>query len=380
MFKPVRTMSRKCFVRAAIERLESRCLLSLAPAAGEGLPVTDWLQPIKFSGVEIVDSGSSKLLLPEIELGDLPEIPIPLPGDLPPNNWPPSGSPELPTWDPPEPPAGDWQEPSDPGGLIDIGDVESTDPDVFIDPASKREELAVIEMLAALSYRPGRKGTDSNLQSEVLAADDVNSAFPDGNAASGQPFQSADSEGGMMAIAADAVISKFVEDETPPDAETESLTDIPVRMDNAYGKFQVFEVSITEETSPARAAPLPPSDAGTEQVNAAEVIGLAESEPAACDGSPGRVDCPPRVVDRPAREDVSPAEEAVSPADWESAPSGAAGPRIDDEASSTSWNSGIALFTAAAVAFALRVHLTKREPGRDRRPASWSWLYLVPRH
>ena len=382
MFSPVRPTSRRCIVRAQIERLESRCLLAFA-AASEEPPVTDWLIPIESGGIEIVEPSSSKFHLPEIELGDLPAIPIPVPGDWPPtdwppsdwppSNWPPSSSPELPSGNPPEAPSGDWQEPSDPGGLIDIGDVENSGPDTFVDPAAKREELAVIEMLAALSYRPGRKGSESNLQSD-LAADELNSGFSEDNAASGQPLQSADSEGGMMEIAADAVISKFAEEETPPNTETESLNEIPVRMDNAYGKFQMFEVSTTEVTAPGSVTPLSQPAARTEHIHAAEVTDLAEPDPTASDRSPqGRIHDTPREIDEPVLDHIS-------PADGEIAPSGAASPRVDDETSSTSWDSGIALFTAAAVAFALRVHLAKREPDRDRRPGSWPWPHLVPRH
>ncbi|MCI0358262.1 MAG: hypothetical protein L0211_07250 [Planctomycetaceae bacterium] len=321
-------------------------MLSLSPTAGELLPATDWLHPIETDDVAMDVSGSLGFHIPEIDLGDFPLAPVPLPGI-----WPPGSPPQEPSWTPPGPPSGDLPNPSDPGGMIDIGDLENTGPDTFGDPASKREMLAVARLLASLNYRPGTESPEFSLPAAESPADAEYDPLPESSAPSGQQIHETRGEGGMMAIAADAMASQFVDEAISSIGHVEPLPVIPVRMDNAHGKFQVFEVSTTEETPAPKIPPDPISDmTGRPLGNHVLSIGIAAPEPAASENSPEG--CPPSAVDEPTAEDIPALEVLV-------APPAAGSPVVDEK--DNSWTASVALLAAVAGITALGAQLTKRE-------------------
>src|SRR5262245_5214281 len=215
-------------VRAAFECLESRSLLAQAP-------VGDAWQ---------IDVG--QLPKPEYdEISLLPVMPVG-PGALPvypaiPYVPPPNIEPVL-----PPPPA--WAPDSgDLGGFMEIGDPETlVQPGVSVEPAADKVTREVLQMLATLRYVPHPASVEMERPMELPPMSKI-SEVPDA------------AEGGMVLLARDAVVVQSLAKRSEERVEIDSLLSAPARMDSAYGKFQIFDVSMDEDapqsTAPASAGP-----------------------------------------------------------------------------------------------------------------------------
>ena len=181
------------------------------------------------------------------KLGLAPGLWLPI---QPPTEAPPGGYPDEPLPYPvPLRPLlpGDSDE-SGAGGLIEIDGPDDSAPEAFGDSTSKREELAVLSMLASLKYRPGNSdGEFSPDESRVLPLAEFETPLPDYADPAGHESGEANPEGGMVAIAVDENVAAMATDRAG------SLLDISVEMDNVRGKDRALEV-LTTEAGPLRAA------------------------------------------------------------------------------------------------------------------------------
>jgi len=198
--------------RLHVERLESRCLLSLAPAADYFVPA------------DILPSAPAYGREPS------PIIGLPPPRD--PYNWPPS----VPESSPPPDPLPDW---SDQGGPIDLGGF--TQPPVVVkDVKDSDEAKEVLALLAALTFVPA-----SETSAPTIAADALAAAL---DPAVTRAIQPQPEQGGLVAVAR----SPLPETE-PADAalaDLDAWLEAPVRMEGNRGRFQAFEISTTERARP----------------------------------------------------------------------------------------------------------------------------------
>lgn len=208
-------------VRLRVESLESRCLLSLAPA------------------------GDTRLVDPS--LPDKQLSPPPLVDSLPPTRdpyaYPPSGS----------QPEGDDDEDSydkptesNQGGPINLGD--------FTKPAletggtkSNDESTAVLAVLAGLSF------VQRSDPAAAAAADAIFATLdPAASATSAEPTKR--SEGGTIAIAR-SPLSPTTAAPAPADLDLSPWPTSPVQMEGARGRFRAFEISTIAPPAASRHEP-----------------------------------------------------------------------------------------------------------------------------
>lgn len=326
-------------VRGRLERLESRCMLSVAPAA-ELFAAQSAAGGIGI--VEVANGSQPNLLKSHHSYLKFPELPS---YSLEPPGSPPSGEPaDGPWWKEPyyPPPPAASPPPNDAGGMIDIGDLSGEAPDTFAGGASPRETREVLDMLSSLKYR-------SEVDDELLVPAEDLTAPPQVATTPADPLPDTQAEGGMVAIVADQPIARLHSVEAESSAPLESLLDVSVHMDAARGRFQAFEVMTSEaQWLPAAA---PDASAGLDTVDLPD-CGPAEAELAAGDRQPGR------RID--ARADEETPASRLSPAEADDGT-----PSVDpidsgDESSSTSWSTALALLAATAGVYALRLRAARQ--------------------
>lgn len=235
--------ARPGLVRAEFECLESRSMLSLA-TADDGFaskPDVGWLPTPDYSDISILPIRS-------IDDGARP--------------WPPSypslpPPPYEPYLPPSQPPPSELPDDADVGGFTEIDNSDKSDPGILVGPASDKITREVQQMLDSLLYVP--KAHDSDAQptpprTRLSTQDAVSSAVNSSGSLDDLP------DGGMIALAHDAVILHSLASDPAPADDIDSWLSIPVRMDSAPGKFQAFEVS-TGEAQPSPAPPPPVNEA-----------------------------------------------------------------------------------------------------------------------
>jgi len=212
-------------------------MLSLAPAddaIGSKLDI-GWLQKPDYSDISI-------LPIRPIEDGARP---------LPPN-YPSLPPPHFEPYLPP-PPLNDSPENSDVGGFTEIDNSDKGDPGILVGPASDKITRDVLKMLDSLLFVPSAQESNAPPAPEraKLRTQDEMSATVIGARRLNEV-----AEGGMIALAHDAVIVQSVAIDGASHDDIDSWLRIPVRMDSTPGKFQAFEVSSAEP--PPAPVPLPP--------------------------------------------------------------------------------------------------------------------------
>jgi hypothetical protein len=158
---------------------------------------------------------------------------------------------------------------SGPNGYSDIGELADLDsPALFEGTTMDQEARSLLELLSQLKYLPNdsrANTTDRDVRHEAEFAErqDVNrrlihmpAGIPSGvGNIPVPPFTGERSEGGMVSIIRETVIEESALMEVTPVAAVDSLLESAVQMDSAYGKFQAFEVSTEEESTPPSPAP-----------------------------------------------------------------------------------------------------------------------------
>jgi hypothetical protein len=272
-------------LRAAVEPLEWRCMLSIAPStidnvldhAAEYAPDFRDIPIVIDSGIvgrvgdywhdlsprdqlrwreiiaDLTNPGSGGIVfpLPGLELGE---------GD----HWI-----ELPGNEPSQDPAITLPDPYDPGGLIDTGDL--TDQSELYNNGPRggnnnnNNNRDVFELLSSLQYLPSSlkessnelipKKADTKLESQTIEASAAN--------ATAKAAVEDNPDGGMVALTREAQFSEVVSSTPTALNNRQSLWQLPVKMDQVYGKFQVFELSTGDETVPAVSAPAEETNASS---------------------------------------------------------------------------------------------------------------------
>jgi hypothetical protein len=316
-------------LRGRLEALESRCLLSIAPADGFLPPVSD---------VEIVES-------PPFE------------------EWSPASGEEwiepLPAWD--EPPSIPPMEPEGSagvGGMIDIDQPEEPYFDASPELAPESEAEDVLQMLSSLRYRPDEFDSEASLPNDDRETEEEFNAPLLEGAETRRDDAEGGPEGGLIALAVDEAFAGDAAGEQPPASSGESLLEITVQMDTAHGKFQAFEVSTAEEPAPA-----PPSQepgAPDDAEKAEESVSPARDESAPTERAPGDgADEAPQDAEARAEEDHSNSED-VAAVDAATDPSLGA----PDEESRPSWPTTVALAMVVGGYHALRMRQADDSAGK----------------
>jgi hypothetical protein len=341
--------ARRTPVRARLECLESRCLLSLAPADSGYQPDMEPLRAGDFEEVAIAASPNSWVaahvakatsasletryfdhFIPPIARGALPLLPNGPAG----NGALEGGLPNAPSWglqpDLPLPPY-ELPDSSEGGGFMDIGEPKQNQPGIFAEPAADKVTRDVLTMLALLRYLPDSPDAEAAAQSEIPTVNAQHQA-----PATISEERSMDlPEGGMVGLVREAVIVESARAEPAP-IDIDSLLGAPPRMDSAHGKFQAFEVSTGEDSPPPAAppaergatnAPRPKPTMETDLV--ADIASMMSQAPVEADSANGIV------------------EEAVESIEGE-APSRVAPPAASDLKTSSSLNAAGAILLAIA--------------------------------
>ena len=253
-------------LRATVEPLEWRCMLSIAPAtiddvldrAAEYAPDFRDIPIVIDSGIvgrvgdywqdlspgdqtkwrEIIAdltnpaSGGISFPRPGFEIGG-DDIWFELPGSIPHQN-----------------PSITLPDPSDVGGFTDITELNDPSNGTPRDQGSRD----VADLLSSLQYLPrslqensndsGVKKADGKLDSKTIAIPTTN-----------LPASPADDhpEGGMVALTRETQLEEAAGTTSTAAADRHALWQLPVKMDQVYGKFQAFELSTGDE--PAAATP-----------------------------------------------------------------------------------------------------------------------------
>jgi hypothetical protein len=329
-------------LRGRLECLESRCMLSLAPAPDEYSAAAE-LSPAS-ELVDVIIIGSAGHLFPgtaELKFPDLPEVPFE------PGGYPPSVLPGGPVWGH-EPPS---QDQGDAGGMIDVGGFDKDGPDTFGGGWSLRETRAVLDLLASLSYRPNQPDLeDLSLPGELPALAEFQLPRPKGALAAGQVIEGVPAEGGMVAIAAEELVAPRPSNQVSSNDRAPSLLEVSVQMDSASGRFQAFEVGAAEEPAlPTRPPETEAADARSARRPASEEAEPASRVPRFPNEARGQ-------VDESKRSQVKQQTDSVPPAAAESLPPAVQSPADSShESSNPSWTMTVALLSAAAGVLALRV-------------------------
>jgi hypothetical protein len=333
--------------RARLERLESRCMLSVAA-------IVDDFARIAEESVELdrLPKADGEMQRPGF---DLPSI---IPDDDP---WksmpsgPEGGLPYIPEEELPFVPdegAEHHDDDADEGGMVDLGATdqdEATSPsyggpgdESDIDLYQDRESRDVLSMLAGLRYHPG--GLDSGLPAaeEVAAGDEWESLVQDTAKLRNDEQQATQGEGGVIILAFDEIVDELAAEREAADVDVDALLDVPVQMDASSGRFRAFEV-LTHES--AQVAPA---------VAESEAVG-ATSEP-----SEGvdlvKADVPTTGTIRPQKEPRvdGNADDAAETITGTVVPLSILAPAPTDDSSKTMWTSAVALVTGGLVVQLLR--------------------------
>lgn len=290
-----RTVARAGGLRPRVERLESRCMLSIAPVAALNLwdvaqhqPDTTIETPIAAPNEQATEGQAT---FPNHRFSFFDSI-----GErwLPPPPWGLGSDVAI----VPQIPGGSLNVPG--SGFGEGGFIEFSAPtkgnllDTYLDNSGKFESQGVQEMLSTLKYQSQQQGYDAAMQfgggiagaalnsldhsqsnaTSPPAAAGAARSLPNGfngefsgppahhalettetptskatansdNLATEQTGDNIVHEGGMVTLVRDEVIDESAE--TTADAELKGLLNAPSRMESAYGKFQAFEISTAEE-------------------------------------------------------------------------------------------------------------------------------------
>jgi hypothetical protein len=249
------------------------------------------------------------------------------------------------------PPPGSAPDSGDLDEFVDIGEPETmVQPGVSVEPAADKVTRDVMQMLATLRYVPRSASVERERPTELPPVSKV-SDVPDA------------AEGGMVLLARDAVIVQSVAKRSEERAAIDSLLSAPARMDSAYGKFQIFDVSMEEDSpAPPSAGPARMRDATIVQPLTPEIE--MKSESAAENLEPSG----------PASEFVPTAGESV----LDDALTLAAPPEADGRRGSSAVNAAAAALLFAFAARAARTEDAKAEDD-DERFAVSSARHRCPR-
>ena len=244
-------------VRPMLERLESRCLLSAAPAPVQDTqelrlpPVILPEQVTAIVGGAAVGRSRGDYARPDYGRGSL--LPIPPAGGVDLGDWKENSPGEYPNPTPPEADA--------PGGLIELGEFgpHGGTPAPPTQSTSNLEIRGILEILAGLQYVPAPASANEIGKSPAAAATDLPGPPP--IAGSQEPLHREAIDGGLIALEPGGPISESVgsrPDATQPDDPPLGVT---IQMDRLSGRFQAFEVS-TAEVLPSTSPPLAPAESG----------------------------------------------------------------------------------------------------------------------
>jgi hypothetical protein len=120
--------------------------------------------------------------------------------------------------------------------------------------ATEQEIREVRAMLAALLFAPPEAKTDAAAHSMKLSEAAIDAALADLAQADGEDNARTAAEGGMVRVERRPFEPQTFEISGSRDSDIEALLESPVRMESSYGRFQVFEVSTSEEPHQARSA------------------------------------------------------------------------------------------------------------------------------
>jgi hypothetical protein len=154
---------------------------------------------------------------------------------------------------------------SDPGGYSNIGDLSDfQSPSLFEGTIMDQEASSLLELLSELNYLSNERGgrTDRDTHDEVELTEGLDDNQKPLRLPTETPSITAraeltdeQSEGGMVPLVRHAMIEQSALMEVTPVAALDSLLQPAVKMDSAYGKFQAFEVSTQEESTPPTPMP-----------------------------------------------------------------------------------------------------------------------------